>query len=104
MITLLVVGMAVGVALATRFGVAEPLLVNQAPVLQIHTAPGAQVTVNGKLLMGSSPFITTVPTGSEAIIRVEGSGLSPVEAKVALGANELRVISFNTVSVQPKNK
>ncbi|HNH46454.1 MAG TPA: hypothetical protein PKY30_05430, partial [Myxococcota bacterium] len=68
----------------------------------IHVPANTQVYVNGAPLTGSSPLETTVSPGVETILKVEPAGMTPIEAKVNLNYNELRVISFNPVALQPK--
>ncbi|HNC99861.1 MAG TPA: hypothetical protein PKW90_27290, partial [Myxococcota bacterium] len=100
--TVLVSGLAGGAVLATWLQRVDPTLVQRAPVLQIHVPANTQVYVNGAPLTGSSPLETTVSPGVETILKVEPAGMTPIEAKVNLNYNELRVISFNPVALQPK--
>lgn len=98
--TVLVIGLAGGAVLATWLGRMEPGLIQQNPRLQIHVPTGVTVQVNGKALSGASPYEATVQPGVEAVVRVEQPGSAPIEAKVSLGANEVRIISFNPVTLQ----
>lgn len=100
--TVLVSGLAGGAVLATWLQRVDPTLVQRAPVLQIHVPANTQVYVNGTPLSGGSPLETTVSPGVETILKVEPAGMTPIEAKVNLNYNELRVISFNPVALQPK--
>jgi serine/threonine protein kinase len=100
--TVLVSGLAGGAVLATWLQRVDPTLVQRAPVLQIHVPANTRVYVNGAALSGSSPLETTVAPGAETILKVEPEGMTPIEAKVNLNYNELRVISFNPVALQPK--
>lgn len=101
-VTVLVVGLAGGAVLATWIGDARPELVQRAPVLQVYVPVGTQVSINGKPLTGTPPYEATVVAGTETVLRVEQPNLAPIEAKVNLNYNELRIISFNPISLQPK--
>jgi hypothetical protein len=71
-------------------------------VLQVYVPVGTQVSINGKPLTGNPPYEATVNAGTETVLRVEQPNLAPIEAKVNLNYNELRIISFNPISLQPK--
>ena len=98
--TMLVIGLAGGAVLAAWLGRMEPGLIQQDPRLQIHVPAGVSVQVNGKVLAGASPYEAKVAPGVEAVVRVEQPGAAPIEAKVSLGVNEIRIISFNPVTLQ----
>lgn len=102
--TVLVAGLASGVVLATWLGRSDPNLLQRDPVVQVHVPPGAQLLMNGKAMTGNSPFESKVQAGAETVLRVEQPGAPPIEAKVTLGNNELRIISFNPVSLPSKGK
>jgi serine/threonine-protein kinase len=102
--TVLVSGLAAGAVLATWLGHADPTLIQRDPVVQVHVPEGAQLLLNGKAMSGTTPFEASVKAGQETVLRVEQPGVAPIEAKVTLGYNELRIISFNPVALPTKGK
>lgn len=91
----LVVGLGFGVLLG-RTGVArpEPAVLHAEPAVEIHAPPGSTGSVDGAPLAGNPPWRATLKTDVASVVRVQGPGYGPVEARVQLAANQLRLLDF----------
>ncbi len=91
----LLVGLGFGFLLGrTATPRAEPGLLQVPPAVEIRAPAGFTATLDGKPLAGSPPWTASLVANAPTILRVEGPGAVPMEARLQLPPNQIRVIDF----------
>lgn len=84
----LLVGLGFGVLIARNRAAGAP------PSVEIRAPAGYTAALNGAALTGPAPWNATLTADVPAVVRVQGPGYGPVEARVQLKINEARVLDF----------
>lgn len=84
----LLVGLGFGVLIARNRAAGAP------PSVEIRAPAGYSASVNGAALAGPAPWNATLTADAPAVVRVQGPGYGPVEARVQMKLNEVRVLDF----------
>ena len=91
----LVLGLGFGVLLGrTAPGRSEPGLLQAPPAIEVRAPAGFTATVDGKPLPGNPPWTTSLVANTQAVVRVQGPGYGPIEARLELQPNQMRILDF----------
>jgi serine/threonine protein kinase len=64
------------------------------PRLEIYTPEGAALSIDGREVAGTSPYFVTITPGQAHTVRISKIGYFPVETRLSLRKNDVRVLSF----------
>lgn len=91
----LVLGLGFGILLGRTAPVrSEPGLLQAPPAIEVRAPAGFTATVDGKPLAGNPPWTTSLVANTPAVVSVQGPGYGPVEARLQLQPNQMRILDF----------
>ena len=73
------------------------------PRLELQLPPGASLSLDGHLRPETGAASLELEEGTLHVIKVELDGYHPMEIEVRMTQGEIRLLSFEAMSLQPKN-
>ena len=73
---------------------ASSVSISSDPRLEVHTPEGSTLSIDGREVSGTSPYVLTLTPDKSHIVRISRVGYFPVETVIKLRKNDVRILTI----------